>query len=289
MSNSRINLQGAVDLGAVKAQSATAATPRPATNTPVIIDVTTMQFEQQVIVASQTVPVIIDLWATWCGPCKQLSPILESLAVEYGGRFILAKVDVDAEQQIAAAFQVQSIPSVFVAMKGQVAPLFQGAIAEPQARQVIEAVLAEYEGAQEPQSKLISDPRFDAAEAAIEAGDWVAAENAYRELLKDSPNDPIAKIGLLNVGLMARTDNQDLEALATTSSSQLADQLLAADAQFMMNDISGAFTRLVELIRDREGDERVSARARLIEFFDILGPTDPQVIAGRTQLANALF
>lgn len=248
-----------------------------------------MQFEQQVIVASQTVPVIIDLWATWCGPCKQLSPILEALAVEYGGRFILAKVDVDAEQQIAAAFQVQSIPSVFVAMKGQVAPLFQGAIAEPQARQVIEAVLAEYEGAQEPQSELISDPRFDAAEAAIEVGDWVAAENAYRELLKDSPKDPIAKIGLLNVGLMARTDNQDLEALATTSSSQLADQLLAADAQFMMNDIAGAFTRLVELIRDREGDERVSARARLIEFFDILGPTDPQVIAGRTQLANALF
>ena len=283
-------MHGVVDLGAVKAQAAAMAAA-PAESSPVIIDVTTMQFEQQVIVASQSVPVVIDLWADWCGPCKQLTPILESLAREYNGRFILAKVNVDAEQQIAAAFQVQSIPAVFVAMKGQVAPLFQGAVAEPQARQVIEAVLAEYEGAAGPAEtpELISDPRFDAAEQAIDAGDWVAATDAYRELLKETPHDPIAKIGLLNVSLMARTDGQDLQALAETTSTEIDDQLLAADAQLMMNDIEGAFTRLIELIRANDGDVRAQVRARLLEFFDILGPTDPRVIAGRTQLANALF
>lgn len=280
-------MQGVVDLGAVKAQAAAAAIA-PQDASPAIIDVTTERFEQQVIVASQTVPVVIDLWADWCGPCKQLTPVLEKLAREYNGRFILAKVNIDIEQQIAAAFQVQSIPAVFVAMKGQVAPLFQGAVAEPQARQVIEAVLAEYEGAN-PAAEPISDPRFDAAEAAIDAGDWTAAEDAYRALLKETPNDPIAKIGLLNVSLMARTDGKDLQALISDAADSLDSQLLAADAEFMMNDIDAAFGRLISLIRDSDGDDRAQARARLLEYFDILGPTDPRVISGRTQLANALF
>lgn len=279
-------MQGVVDLGAVKAQAAASTAPQE--TSPAIIDVTTEHFEQQVIVASQSVPVVIDLWADWCGPCKQLTPVLEKLAREYNGRFILAKVNVDLEQQIAAAFQVQSIPAVFVAMKGQVAPLFQGAVAEPQARQVIDAVLAEYEGAS-PAPEPMSDPRFDAAEQAIDAGDWSAAEAAYREVLKETSNDPIAKIGLLNVSLMARTDGKDLQAAIESATDSLDDQLLAADAEFMMNDIEGAFTRVISVIRDSQGEDRAQARTRLLEYFDILGPTDPRVINGRTQLANALF
>ena len=170
-------MRGAVDLSALAAardaQSQAAARKTDPNAARVIIDVTEATFESQVIATSQTVPVVVDLWATWCGPCKQLSPILEKLAVEYAGRWVLAKVDVDAQQQIAAAFQVQSIPTIVAVIKGQVLPLFQGALPEPQVRQYIEELLrvageagvagsvgsAPVETEQPPEE----DPRWDAA------------------------------------------------------------------------------------------------------------------------------
>lgn len=302
------NLQGAVDLGALaaarEAQSKAAQVEATKQANPiaaqVIIDVTTPEFENLVIKQSSTVPVVIDLWATWCGPCKQLSPVLEQLALEYNGKFVLAKIDVDAEPQISAAFQVQSIPTVFVAIGGQVAPLFQGAQPYPQVKQVIDAVLEQAkqlgvsgnvagDQVEESQTPTISDPRFDAAEMALEQGDWDGAIAAYQLVLASTPNDAIAKIGLLNVQLLKRMDGVDFEVAMNTSSSDLEPQLTAADAQFLMNDFAGAFSRLIELVKTTSGREREQVRDRLLEFFEIAGPTDPAVVRGRTSLANALF
>ena len=144
MSSTPFSARGAVDLGALatarqnqqKAAQAMANAPAG-----VVIDVTTENFQAEVIDRSMQVPVVLDLWAEWCGPCKQLSPILEKLAADDGGRWVLAKVDVDAEQQIAAAFQVQSIPSVFAVIAGQPVPLFQGAYPESQIRQILDELL----------------------------------------------------------------------------------------------------------------------------------------------------
>ena len=302
------NLQGAVDLGALaaarEAQSKAAQVEATKQANPiaaqVIIDVTTPEFENLVIKQSSTVPVVIDLWATWCGPCKQLSPVLEQLALEYNGKFVLAKIDVDAEPQISAAFQVQSIPTVFVAIGGQVAPLFQGAKPYPQVKQVIDAVLEQAkqlgvssniagDQVEESQTPTISDPRFDAAEMALEQGDWDGAIAAYQLVLASTPNDAIAKIGLLNVQLLKRMDGVDFEVAMNTSSSDLEPQLTAADAQFLMNDFAGAFSRLIELVKTTSGKEREQVRDRLLELFEIAGPTDPAVVRGRTSLANALF
>lgn len=302
------NLQGAVDLGALaaarEAQSKAAQVEATKQANPiaaqVIIDVTTPEFENLVIKQSSTVPVVIDLWATWCGPCKQLSPVLEQLALEYNGKFVLAKIDVDAEPQISAAFQVQSIPTVFVAIGGQVAPLFQGAQPYPQVKQVIDAVLEQAkqlgvssniagDQVEESQTPTISDPRFDAAEMALEQGDWDGAIAAYQLVLASTPNDAIAKIGLLNVQLLKRMDGVDFEVAMNTSSSDLEPQLTAADAQFLMNDFAGAFSRLIELVKTTSGKEREQVRDRLLELFEIAGPTDPAVVRGRTSLANALF
>lgn len=303
-----MNMHGAIDLGAVaaareaeaKAKQVQAAKESNPIANKVIIDVTTADFEELVIKQSANVPVVIDLWATWCGPCKQLSPVLEQLAIEYNGKFVLAKIDVDAEPQISAAFQVQSIPTVFVAIGGQVAPLFQGAQPLPQVKQVIDAVLQQasqlgvtgnVNGVAETELDLTapSDPRFDAAESALELGDWDAAIAAYKEVLTATPNDPIAKIGLLNVQLLKRMDGADFESLITSADQSIESQLAAADAEFLLNKLPDAFSRLIELVRLNSGKERDQVRDRLIELFEIAGPTDPAVISGRTALANALF
>ena len=302
-----MNLQGAIDLGAVaaarEAQAKAAQVAAERANNPIaaslIIDVTTATFEQEVIAQSMTVPVVVDLWATWCEPCKQLSPILEKLALEYDGRWILAKIDVDAEPQVAAAFQVQSIPTVYAVIGGQVAPMFQGAMPEPQVRQVLETVLAEAEkigissqvGESESEEvrQAPSDPRFDAAEAALEAGDWPAAVNAYQTILAASPADPIAKIGLLNVHLLQRTDGRELADDIATVTLETDSVLRAADATFLMGEYVDAFALLIEHIKNSDGKDRDQTRERLLELFEIAGPADPAVVKGRSALTNALF
>jgi len=313
-----MNMNGVVDLAAMaaareaqeRAQAAAAkraATPDAAQVSilPVVIDVTSETFETDVVLQSKSVPVIIDLWATWCEPCKQLSPILESLAHEYAGRWVLAKIDVDAQQQLAAAFQVQSIPAVFVAVAGQVAPLFQGAMTEVQVRQVIEAVLQQaasigvtgvvagsspVAGDVEQATEVVSDPRFDAAEAALEEGDWDAAEVAYKEVLAATPADAIAQIGLLNVQLLKRTDGVDFDqVLSGSEDMSVENQLAVADVEFMCNEYAASVKRLTDLVQVSAGAERDALRARLLDYFAIVGPDDPAVVQGRLALSNALF
>lgn len=303
---SKPNFSGAVDLGALvaskeqqrKAQAALADAPAG-----VVVDVTTATFQQEVLDRSMTIPVVVDLWATWCGPCKQLSPILERLAAEYGGRWILAKVDVDAEQQIAELFQVQTIPTVFALIKGQAMPLFQQALPEAQVRQVIEKVLEfaadqqvtgtleTTDSASTHEDPVTGDPRFDAAVNAIDAGDWAAARLAYKQILDESPVDAEASAGLALVDLYERTEGFDHDlalADANAATSDLAAAMRAADVEALRGQWSACFDRLVAVVRTSSGDDRESARNRLIELFTLAGE-DPAVGPARIALANALF
>src|SRR5215470_14485469 len=139
------SMYGAVDLGARQAatqrKQASAADGQSAANSEYVFNVTEAAFETDVLERSRTVPVVLDLWAEWCGPCKQLSPVLEKLAVEAAGAWVLAKVDVDANPQLSAALQVQSIPMVLAVIGGQLAPGFMGALPEGQVRQWLGQVL----------------------------------------------------------------------------------------------------------------------------------------------------
>jgi putative thioredoxin len=273
---------------------------------PLVFDVDEAGF-QAVLDLSFTVPVVVDFWATWCEPCKALSPILERLALADGGTWVLAKVDVDANPRIGQAFQVQSIPAIFAIVKGQPVPLFQGALPEPQVRQYLDELLrvAEANGVTgridpsdvvEPEAageveEPPGDPRFDAAYDAIENSDWDAAEAAYQAVLLQSPADVDAKAGLAQVALLRRTDGADPDAAYAAASADpdsLDAQALASDIDLLSGDLDAAFDRIVGLVRRTSGDERAAARDHLLSLFLLVGD-DPRVTKARAALASALF
>jgi putative thioredoxin len=298
-------MSGAVDLAAVKARSEAAAraadnaTPAPGGS---VVEVTEATFQAEVIDRSFQVPVLIDLWADWCQPCKQLSPILERLAAEAGGTWILAKIDVDANPRISQALQVQSIPTVFAAIGGQLVPGFQGALPEPQVREFVGALVkaasqAGLSGAvadatdEATAAEVPVDPRFGEAEAALEAGQFDLAAKRYQAILDAEPANTEAALALRQVRLLERLQDIDpkLVARAETAPDDVPAQLAAADYALSRSDVDGALGRLLGLVRRVSGEDRDAVRERLIEYFDLLGPDDPRVAPARRALANALF
>lgn len=319
MSQPTFNPHGAVDLSTLARRSAPAAGRGAASpggggagaagqgaGAAVVVDVTEADFQAVVLEQSMTVPVVIDFWADWCGPCKQLSPILERLAVADGGRWLLAKIDVDANQRLGAAFQVQGIPAVFAVVKGQPIPLFQGALPEPQVRQYLDELLrvAEANGVNGRVSGVSGgadaaavtepevDPRYDEAYDAIERGDLDTAAAAYRAMLESSPDDVDARAGLGQVELLRRTRNVDERAARAAAAERPDDvdaQCTVADLDLLGGHVEDAFRRLIDLVRRTSGADRDKVRTHLIELFDLVGNQDERVLKARTALANALF
>ncbi|WP_380168785.1 tetratricopeptide repeat protein [Jannaschia sp. R86511] len=308
------SLRGAVDLSALARPAAPAAPPGAAPTggpapTGVVVDVSEADFDA-VLQQSLTVPVVVDLWAEWCGPCKQLSPVLEKLAVEYAGRFVLAKVDVDANPRIAQAFQAQSIPMVVALIKGQPVPMFTGAVPEAQARQVIDELLkvaaqngvsgtvdvgeADPEAAAAPEEPPLP-PLHAAAAQAFEVGDYDAAVTAFTQALNENPADADAKAGLAQAQLFGRVDALPADVMTGLATAAADDPtnvdagLAVADRDLFGGHVEDAFARLVDLVRVTGGDDRARVRTRLVDLFEVVGGDDPRVAQARVKLANALF
>ncbi|GHH80777.1 co-chaperone YbbN [Streptomyces sulfonofaciens] len=317
-------MSGVVDLGAVKAAQEARAKAEQAraeaarqggggavSPASLVIDVDEAHFEGEVLQRSAEVPVVIDFWAEWCQPCKQLSPILERLAVEYNGRFVLAKIDVDANQMLMQQFGIQGIPAVFAVVAGQALPLFQGAAPEPQIRQTLDQLVqvaeqrfgltgltvdpdaeapAEQSAPAEPAGPY--DALLEAAVAALDNGDLGGAVQAYKNVLAQDPGNPEAKLGLAQAELLQRVqgvDPQEVREKAARNPGDAAAQIAAADMDLVGGHVEDAFGRLVDTVARTAGDDREGIRLRLLELFDVVGAEDPRVAAARRALARALF
>ena len=263
-----------------------------------VFDVDESTFTSLVAI-SDRVPVVIDLWAEWCEPCKQLSPVLERVVTSYGGRLVLAKVDVDANPRLQQAFGVQSIPTVVALIKGQPVPLFQSALPEPQVEAYFDELLKlagengvtgyAAVGGAEPEP---AGPAHPEAEEALATGDFDTAESLFKAALANSPADEEAKFGLARAGLGRRLIDQepaDLIAAAEADPQDVEAAKAAADAEIVSGNADSAFNRLISLIRTTAGDEKESLRLRVLDLFEVLGADDPAVTKARTALMRALF
>ncbi|MFE3586688.1 tetratricopeptide repeat protein [Streptomyces niveus] len=319
-----MSMSGVVDLAAVKAageakakaeQARAEAARRGDTGavlpSSLVIDVDEAGFERDVLQRSSEVPVVIDFWAEWCEPCKQLSPVLERLAREYNGRFVLAKVDVDANQMLMQQFQIQGIPAVFAVVAGQALPLFQGAAPETQIRETLDQLIqvgeqrfgltgitvdAEAGTDDEPAAPAEQagpyDALLEAAVRALDADDFGGAAQAYRNVLADDPGNTEAKLGLAQAELLARVKGMDPQQVRKDAAERPDDvpaQIAAADLDLVGGHVEDAFGRLVEAVRRTAGEDRDAARVRLLELFEVIGSDDPRVTAARSALARVLF
>ncbi len=301
-------LRGAVDLSSLRsrpAPPASADAPTPGAVPPLVFDVTDDTFPQ-VLELSRTVPVVIDLWAEWCGPCTQLSPILEKVVLEARGRLVLAKVDVDANPQLTQAFRAQSIPMVVALVAGQPVPLFTGAVPEQQVREVFAQLLqlAAQQGVTgsvpvEGQDAEASDdsetplpPHHQDAYDAIEEGDYARAITAYEAALAENPRDDDARAGLGQVRLLDRVQGLDLQAARDAAAAAPLDpdaQFAVADLDLAGGHVDDAFGRLLDLFAALPEAERAPVRERLLELFGLVGDTDARVIRARGRLSSLLF
>ncbi|MER6392989.1 tetratricopeptide repeat protein [Streptomyces sp. NPDC059382] len=324
-----MSMSGVVDLAAVKAageakakaeqaraeanrQGGAGADAAPTGAVPpsaLVIDVDEAGFDRDVIQLSDQVPVVLDFWAEWCEPCKQLSPLLERLTVEANGRIVLAKVDVDANQLLMQQFGIQGIPAVFAVVAGQVLPLFQGAVPEQQIRETLAQLVqvAEErfgligvqvdpgaEGAPVETAEPVGpyDALLEAAVVALDAGDLAGAVQAYKNVLADAPANTEAKLGLAQAELLVRVQDMNPQAVRTAAAENPKDpaaQIAAADLDLVGGHVEDAFGRLVDTVRVTFGDDRDTVRLRLLELFEVIGADDPRVSAARTALARVLF
>ena len=285
---------------------------------PVVRDVTDDTFAQ-LLELSRTVPFILDMWAPWCGPCRQLGPNLEKAVKKAGGRVALAKVNIDENPAIGQAFRVQSIPAVFLLMNGQPAPLFNGALPASAVQEVISKVieLAEKEGvtgrvqtdgadeagsadgagaagATAPDAPPAVAEEIETALKLQAKGEYDQAIETLETYLKANPGESgkveplLAKIRLQARSAEAEPTGEPAGKGAQTASGEVAAQLEAADAQMNAGDAAGALSRLLGVVAETSGEDRDAARARLVEYFAILGD-DPLVPAMRSKLATLLY
>ena len=239
--------------------------------------------------------VVLLAWSTRSSQSKEILETLGKLEAADKAAWLLGTVDVDSQPQVAQALQIKSVPVAIAIVAEQLLPLFESVPPADQVRLVINKLLelASKKGVGSAPKGLTEIPmevEEEAAYAAMEKSDYKAAKLSYEAWLKRKPNEQVAIVGLAQVNLMIRIDGLDpVLTLKNAKADDLTSQLMCADIQIASGDLSGAFDRLLAVIKSNTGDQRDKAKAHLISLFNLVDPTDPRLVKARSELASVLF
>lgn len=291
-----------------------------------VIDATTASFETSVLRASMERPVLVEFWAPWCGPCKQLMPLLEQQVTARGGKVLMAKINIDENPELAQAFRVQSVPMVVALYQGQPVTAFAGLRPQAEIARLIDQLVALAANRQEsPQEQDISALLKGAADR-LAVGNWQEAQQIYSTILSELPDHAEAYAGLARAVLASGALKQaeallekaptaiistpmiaavrttlelvkaapadDLAELRARQQASPADPQAAyacAEACFARGFREEAVERMIGLIRTHRAWEEDKARKQLLRYFEAWGPTDPATVQGRKRLSSVLF
>ena len=281
------NFGQAFDLSSLTKPKVDTSVPMPG------IEVTVENLSNEILPLSLVRPVIVLMWTSRSPESVEMVKTLGKLESDYKAAFALARVDIDANPEVAQAFQTKSVPYAVAIIAEQMVPLFEQAYPEAQVKMVIDKVLtlaAEQGVGQAPVEQI--EPEETDAMNALESGDYVAAEAAYKKWLARKPSENLAKLGLAQTQLLMRTEGLDLETVIAQSTASPTDinlQLKAADVEIVNGGVEAAFTRLLHAVKATQGDERTKIKNHLLELFALVDPSDPRLAAARKELASALF
>lgn len=307
MAGMNFSRPGAIDLSALKQPASRPATPASGGGAgSYIVDIDEATFQTVALEGSMSYVVVLGLWSPRSPQAGAFNDTLAAVVDSYAGQILLARVDVDANPQIAQALKIQGVPYVAGLVKGQPVPLFQGTVDEAEMRRFFDELVkiaaengltgrapstggaaVDAEDVAEPE-----DPRFAPAEEAFMASDFETAVAEYEKLRVQYPADVEVAERLARVKWLSRTQNVDLQAArkaAADHPDDIAAQLLVADLDVSGGQVDDAFGRLIDVVKRTAGDERDLVRERLLELFTVVGIADPSVMAARRSLASALF
>jgi len=257
------------------------------------IEVSVENISSDILPLSLLRPVIVVMWSPRSPESVEVVKLLGKLEVDYKAAFSLARVDVEAQAQVAQAFQTKTIPYAVAIIAEQMVPLFEQAYPEAQVKMVIDKVitLAVEQGIGQAPVEQMEAEEIEAMEA-LESGNYIAAEAAYKKWLARKPSENLAKLGLAQTQLLIRTEDLQLDEViieATNNPTDIHLQLKAADVEMVNGRVEAAFTRLLHAIRATSGDERAKVKDHLLNLFALVDQGDPRLVAARKELASALF